>query len=600
MATENRTLYNYGRAGNDAGGNITIGQQHIDQRKETNIDAGPTSIVFNIHFQSKTVLRGPRLVPANPTAAFLDQRLPLASGRGIIYDDRLGQHVSVQKSLHLTSCLCDLWNQTQPVINQLNSTLSDLYTSPHRDSAVDCLPSNDPLEGKEFSIRDKLVKAIRCSNNVYTTRSSISSYLFKIRDNLECYVGWIRLLPCETGTLCLCEVFEHVLSELLDDKSDRRVDPVCLRVLAYITNAFASAEDYMELYTSRRLTISLHQDTVYILWALVLLLQELVIYTWSRTESKEGHKQQLDALAKPLEVLMEEANMKAKTTKRLTPPQELGQSRGNCGLDVVRSFSNFLTAPTATGIGEHNSKLDKLIRYLAYDATQSAKDIERLALPKEMENDSLNKLAGLTRRTEFQDWLQEDKKTASLLVQGRLEHTGAISPLSHLCARYPSEYLRRGQKGIVFLHYFCSLQSNHRGRLADACDLARSLTAQLITNPQLASCIDVSSLSPKFMREIREGDLEQTMVLLGEVLDQVSNESVAIFCFIDSISVYETRSRRQDTLQFFDSLCSFLEKRRRRRERHKRMVFKLLVTEAGRTNYVFKYFRRPGETLSMY
>ncbi|KAI1462624.1 hypothetical protein F4805DRAFT_3892 [Annulohypoxylon moriforme] len=284
---------------------------------------------------------------------------------------------------------------------------------------------------------------------------------------------------------------------------------------------------------------------------------------------------------------------------------------GDKKLDVVHNFLRFLkphvgschdvSEEVGTGVREYQRKLKRLTQYLAYDGDRNMKDIRRLALPYGIESYHLEKLTGLTKRTEFQNWLREDRVSTRLLIQGHFETSDTPSPLSHLCARFPGEYLRRGQTGIIFLHYFCHIQFNRRGMMANACDIASSFIGQLIHNTQLAPVIDIRFLKPLQMEKIKKQNFEKILELLVKILHQISDENVVIFCFIDSISVYESRPRLRLTLKFFEQLFKFLKPRSsRRRNGASRIIWKLLVTESRRTNYIYKYFKGPGETLNVY
>lgn len=113
----------------------------------------------------------------------------------------------------LLTCLFsyELWNEAQPVLNQLNEILSDLHPMPHHNKRINHLTSNDCLERQKLSIEAKLSEAIHLSKNVYAMPSSISLHLFKIKANLNCYIDWIGRLPHTTGVLCLSSKHENNL-----------------------------------------------------------------------------------------------------------------------------------------------------------------------------------------------------------------------------------------------------------------------------------------------------------------------------------------------------------------------------------------------------
>ncbi|KAI0885473.1 uncharacterized protein GGS22DRAFT_129561 [Annulohypoxylon maeteangense] len=369
----------------------------------------------------------------------------------------------------------------------------------------------------------------------------------------------------------------------------------------------------MKLYTARQLTISLHEHTADIFSSLVVLLEELLNCARSKISLTDKQKHTLEILVKSFNNFIDKTDDVARRTNNSTLHDGYSLRNRDQKLDILHHFVGLLeprasrcqdvSDEVGTGVEEYQHKLDRLTRYLAYDGDQTMKDIQKLALPQDIESYHMDRLTGLTKQPEFQSWLQEDKMSTRLLIQGNFETSGINSPLSHLCARFPNEYLRRGQTGIIFLHYFCRIQLSRRGMMANACDIASNLIGQLIHNSQLASHIRIGYLKPMRMKKIKKQNFKQTIQLFFEILSQISDESLVIFCFIDSISAYESSNKLRETLEFFERLCNFLEprsSRKRKGETRTNIIFKLLVTEARRTSHVYKYFKRPGETLNMH
>ncbi|KAI0853566.1 hypothetical protein F5Y00DRAFT_270714 [Daldinia vernicosa] len=320
-------------------------------------------------------------------------------------------------------------------------------------------------------------------------------------------------------------------------------------------------------------------------------------------------------------------NIKSKTLKNPVRADDLNTYHsGDLGLYVLRTLKAFLNSAASpdsadnipyrrkgTSLKENvpckandgPSPATVATQYLLHDQSRVIQDFEDAASPSNIDSSEMRQLSALTKREEFQTWLREDSsKATKLLIHGGLDDdSSTLSALSYLCARIPMEYLRKARTGIICLHYFCSLQRARRDHPAGAFDIARSLCGQLLTHAELASAFDLSFLDEKWLRGIREEQsFVKTCQLFLRLLKQLDGRKKAmmVFCFIDSISLYETGKLRHDTERLFSSLEEY-SKSQRRRQRGKRpkLIFKLLVTDAMATGYVRKYFRRKGEMIDM-
>ncbi|KAK6948965.1 hypothetical protein Daesc_009037 [Daldinia eschscholtzii] len=517
METEGRNLRIDGKAVNAAQGGVSVEQQHIDQRKEHEINQNPqTNVIINNQYDRGIYER--RMVPADPAASFIDQQLLraiiLARSDDIQYDDRVGSHVRVEQAERLTEYIASLWENTSSVVDSLNQSI------------------------RKFHVFGCLISAT---------------------------IGGVE------------------------------IDPAILRCLDELAQMFYHAEDYLALCASRTLDKSLHEETVQTFEALAVLLRELV----------DGD------LA--LYVLRAYKTFLNSTAFQNSAVDEIPYRRKDAKRQVLPMETHKGPSPATVAM-----------QYLAHDPSQVMQDFEEAASsPGSINGGAMRYLHALTKQQDFKNWLRVDNsKVTNLLIHGGLDDDDSggalISPLSYLCTRIPMEYVRKSRGDFIYLHYFCSLQrarqqnnnnnnsssNKHTVASANACDIVRSLSGQLLTHGSLASAFDLSFLDEAWQRGLRSHDFVKTCQLFLRLLKQLEHHDLVVFCFLDSISLYETTaSLRRDTETLFASLEEYskTQRRRRRKAGGKRsdFIFKLLVTDAMATGYVRKYFRRKGEMIDL-
>ncbi|KAI8962533.1 hypothetical protein F5Y11DRAFT_347362 [Daldinia sp. FL1419] len=538
MENENRNLQIDGKAVNVAQGAVSVNHQHVDQSKEHEINQNhQTSVVINNQYDKS--IYGPRMVPADPAASFIDQLLLraiiLAQSDDIRYDDRVGSHVRAEQADRLTEYIASLWDKTSPAEESLNTSI------------------------RKF--------------------------------RMQATIGGV-------------EINSTILK--------------CLNELAQI---FFHAEDYLALCASRTLNKSLHEDTVHTFGSLVTLLKTLLEYAWRGNRLNKTQKQDIADQTDELRTSLFEMNINAKNLKNPIRANDLNTYHsGDLGLYVLRNLKTFLNSgarqspiddipyrrkdtrkeniPRETNDGP--SPATVAVQYLAYDQSQVIQDFEEAASPSNIDSEEMRQISALTKREEFKKWLQENNKATKLLIHGGLEGGGTLSGLSYLCARIPMEYLRKTRSKFICLHYFCSLQRSRRDSSSNAYDIARSLCGQLLTNSELSSDLDLSFLDKRWLQKVLKQDFKATCQLLLRLLKQLDRKKMTIFCFIDSISLYETGSLYRNTERLFSSLEEYSKSQRRsQRGKSAKLIFKLLVTDAMTTSYVHKYFRGAGEMIDM-
>ncbi|KAI1479344.1 hypothetical protein F4774DRAFT_131380 [Daldinia eschscholtzii] len=218
METEDRNLRIDGKAVNAAQGGISVEQQHIDQRKEHEINQNPqTNVIINNQYDRGIYER--RMVPADPAASFIDQQLLraiiLAQSDDIQYDDRVGSHVHVEQAERLTEYISSLWENTSTAVDSLNQSIRkfrmDVLEPEIGDDNTPALPHKS-LENSVTWVRASLACAISQSRDVYTTRRSTSMLLIDLKTHIYPYCYWVSLLRNEKKTCCLSDVFGCLIS----------------------------------------------------------------------------------------------------------------------------------------------------------------------------------------------------------------------------------------------------------------------------------------------------------------------------------------------------------------------------------------------------
>ncbi|KAI5805976.1 hypothetical protein EDC01DRAFT_753862 [Geopyxis carbonaria] len=137
-------------------------------------------------------------------------------------------------------------------------------------------------------------------------------------------------------------------------------------------------------------------------------------------------------------------------------------------------------------------------------------------------------------------WLVESRRSRALLINGN-DKGHLVSPLSYLCAEMAQLY----QEADFSLIYFCGLNSGYRDHRADACGMMISLIGQ-ITEAQIRP--DMSFLDDKrLLQKATNGKINAHCRVFRNLVKQLPTGMV-VYCFIDMISIYETRERRDDIL----------------------------------------------------
>jgi hypothetical protein len=254
-------------------------------------------------------------------------------------------------------------------------------------------------------------------------------------------------------------------------------------------------------------------------------------------------------------------------------------------------------ATLSSGIG-----ISEILGYLSYNADEAVQDVRRCMSDSQAQGPHMEQLFTLTRRPEFCRWIEckDDTQSSALLVHGNLEPDsfGLITPLSYLCAQLATQLYRR--ESVVVLSYFCGFHSRVRDKTASAASMMCWIISQLLSHPVVARLVDMSGavVDRHYVKKIKQRGIEALCQLLKDVMRQLQAHKVLVFCLIDSISSYECGNRREDTLMALTALTSIVRPRRNTRSAESKMAFKLMVTDAARTQRAYNYFR-PEERVNL-
>lgn len=234
---------------------------------------------------------------------------------------------------------------------------------------------------------------------------------------------------------------------------------------------------------------------------------------------------------------------------------------------------------------------------MAYNAAIATRQAEECLSLSDLDPGHLRQLSSLTQTDSFKTWLS-DEESSPLLIHGNFDQFDGHSPLSYLCARLVNEYAK--MDCVAVLHYFCSLRSDRWDPRCNAAGIVSQMVGQLLANTTLSFNFDLNIVNGRSIKKFRSYDLTNLGQLFLQLIRQLSRTRVVIFCLIDSISVYETEPLVEDTRTLLVTLMELVNSQRgNRRKKSTKIVFKLLVTDAGSTRYAYENFRSD-EVLNMH
>lgn len=227
--------------------------------------------------------------------------------------------------------------------------------------------------------------------------------------------------------------------------------------------------------------------------------------------------------------------------------------------------------------------VDQVLAALTYDAETLRIDVDRCCTDGESMSTSLkDRTSFVARSTLLRDWLLDVEHSRSLLIMGNSGDTD-FSPLSFLIAELTSLYAHA--EGIMTLTYFCGLHTDeHRNPRANSIGLVNSLIGQILSHDDAQFDLDFISDD---MRERMKNDEIDALCTVFKELALHTQQPMLIFCFIDTISIYETPDRKEATKSVLQMLTDLAA------QQNKAVVFKLLITDSGMSCDAERLFADP-------
>lgn len=232
-----------------------------------------------------------------------------------------------------------------------------------------------------------------------------------------------------------------------------------------------------------------------------------------------------------------------------------------------------------------------LLAILDYDHDMPSSDINHCRLDGEkMSLAEKDLVSHIARSDAMRLWLLNAKESASLLIMGNTTDPNAFtSPLSFLVAELAELYA--DTEASTTISYFCGLHVDARKEaFADARGIVLSLLTQLVLKERYKG-FKFGFMSDELVERVKGFEVEALCEVFKTLVLQIKDTSM-LLCFVDTISIYETRPRRAGTRVVLEMLRELVgETRTQREEQMQGVVFKVLVTDPGISCEAMKLFK---------
>lgn len=220
-----------------------------------------------------------------------------------------------------------------------------------------------------------------------------------------------------------------------------------------------------------------------------------------------------------------------------------------------------------------------LVDILDFDVACPRKDIATCrALGGTMGDAAKDRASFVANSRKLQLWLTDPTKSQALIINGDFKHDALTSPLSFLCAEM--SHLYGSAQNTYAITYFCGLHTDSwRNPRANARGMMISLLGQLLS---VKRNFDLSFVNKEMIRKVKDDSIQALCRIFRRLVFQLPEE-VVLFCCIDTISVYETSDRLEETRFAFRTITRLLTA-----EKWKG-AFKLLITSSGRSLDIEEY-----------
>ena len=250
------------------------------------------------------------------------------------------------------------------------------------------------------------------------------------------------------------------------------------------------------------------------------------------------------------------------------------------------SFRSVTPVPIQSGLARRG-----LLEMLDYDHRSHQKDIERsLKVGYSQDDEAQARAAWILHSAEMGDFLAGNAESKLLLINGNIEATEFISPLSYVCAKISDLISISNQ--IILITHFCGYRTDElRDPRANAQGMLASLVGQMYTQIQnwddndderADFNLDLSSISSANCWAIqKEKDLDALFNIFRDMVMQLP-ENTIVFCLIDSLSAYENSGRKDDTVALMQKVARLVKK-------STPVALKVLVTAPGHSVYADRW-----------
>ncbi|KAL9119792.1 MAG: hypothetical protein Q9187_003655 [Circinaria calcarea] len=231
---------------------------------------------------------------------------------------------------------------------------------------------------------------------------------------------------------------------------------------------------------------------------------------------------------------------------------------------------------------------EEMIALLIYRPDHIIQDLEECCIFGEMMGEEEKEQASrATRSDQLRKFLTESSQSRALLINGNFDDPNPTSSLSFLLAKISLTY--SDAKDVIVLSYFCSLHADVFDPRANAIGMMISLVGQLLSYPGLD--FDLTFMDEELCNLIERDDCKALCTVFLHLIAQLARLKL-VFCFIDSISIYETDTRVEDTELVLSTLTNLVSQ-------DGGAIFNLLVTDPGRSLCASRYITEDEEVLEM-
>lgn len=189
---------------------------------------------------------------------------------------------------------------------------------------------------------------------------------------------------------------------------------------------------------------------------------------------------------------------------------------------------------------------------------------------------------------QLRSFLVKSGSSSALLIHGNRDDPVPMSSLRFLVGKLCLTFANTEE--IVVLCHFCGLHADILDPKANASGMMTNIIGQLLSIADFK--FDLSSIHDETWQHIENDDCETLCRLFLFLIPQISRTKV-VFCFIDSISIYETEERKENTNLVLSTLTNLASSQNDGPE------FKLLITDSGRSEYAGLYITEDENVVEM-